>query len=151
MNQNEYFMGIAQAVAKKSKDPNTKVGAVIVDRQNKIVSTGYNGFLPGYPDTNENWSVPKKYDLVIHAELNAILYAKRSLDNCAIYCTLQPCLHCMKAILASGMQEIYYGEDRLDIPAYELAFNYKAKLIRVGVVEDSLDSRLLKGTASGAY
>lgn len=127
MDWNTYFMGIAHSVALKSKDPNTKVGAVIVDSGNRIISTGYNGFLPNFPDNEENWSRPRKYDLVIHAELNAVLYARQPMDGCAVYCTLQPCKDCTKALLASGIKNIFYSESRHDKIAEELINNSDAK------------------------
>lgn len=131
MNWNEYFITVARAVALKSKDPSTKVGAVIVGSDNKIISTGYNGMLPGFPDTEDNWARPRKYDLVVHAELNAVLYSNAKLDNSALYCTLQPCKDCMKVIIASGIKEIYYAEDREDTVADELANHYNIKRIKV--------------------
>lgn len=131
MQWEHYFLEIAQAVAAKSKDPSTKVGAVIVDKNHKIISTGYNGFLPKYPDTEENWTKPLKYSLVVHAELNSLLYAKQDLKDCTLYCTLQPCAECMKALLVAGVSEVYYIEDRHDEIAQTLAKFYNVKMIKV--------------------
>lgn len=127
----DYFMTLAEAVSAKSKDPSTKVGAVIVNKEKKIVSTGYNGMLPGFPDTDENWSRPRKYDLVIHAEMNALLYSKQDLNGCAVYCTLQPCKDCTKALLASGIRDIFYKEIRKDEIAEELIAHYGARLVKL--------------------
>lgn len=126
-----YFMNLAEAVSTKSRDPSTKVGAIIVNKDKKIISTGYNGMLPGFPDTPENWTRPRKYDLVIHAELNALLYAKQDLTGCAVYCTLQPCKDCTKALIASGIKDIFYKEDRKDEIAEELASFYGARLVKL--------------------
>ena len=74
----EYFMGVALLAARRSKDPSTQVGACIVDDDNRILSTGYNGFPYGcsdeeYPWAREGDSNDTKYPYVVHAELNAIL------------------------------------------------------------------------------
>ena len=77
----EYFMGVALLAAMRSKDPNTQVGACIVDGNNRILSTGYNGFPHGCSDDEFPWDREgedqncTKYPFVVHAELNAILNA----------------------------------------------------------------------------
>lgn len=112
-----YFMGVAQLAAKRSRDLNTQVGACIVKGKN-IIATGYNG-MPrtcdecGLPTGREgNW-LDTKYPYVVHAEMNAILNAPTTkLDGCKIYVTLYPCCECAKAILQSGIKEVYYLEDK---------------------------------------
>lgn len=114
----EYFMGIAVLSAKRSKDPNTQVGACIVDRNNKIMSVGYNGLPIGCDDDTFPWSregdeFDTKYPYVCHAELNAILnHIGPSLLNCKIYVPLFPCNECAKAIIQSGIKEIIYISDK---------------------------------------
>ena len=73
----EYFMGLAHLSALRSKDPNTQVGAAIVDENHRVVSVGYNGFPTGVSDDEFPWSregdvLTSKYAFVVHAELNAI-------------------------------------------------------------------------------
>jgi len=107
MNWNEYFLAIAQTVALKSKDPNTKVGAVIAFDK-RILSTGYNGMVEGAP---EIWSRPEKYDWVCHAEANAIAFAARNgvrTQSSRIFVTHAPCLSCTKLILQAGIKGICY-------------------------------------------
>ena len=91
----EYFMGVALLAAKRSKDPNTQVGACIVDCNNIILSTGYNGFPYGCSDDDYPWDREgddTKYNYVVHAELNAILNARgRDLKGARIYVDLFPC------------------------------------------------------------
>ena len=103
----EYFMGVALLAAKRSKDPNTQVGACIVDSNNIILSTGYNGFPYGCSDDVFPWEREgddTKYNYVVHAELNAILNAR--------------CNECAKAIIQSGISEIVYLYDKYaDTPA----------------------------------
>ena len=116
---NEYFMGIAQVVRARSKDPNTKVGACIV-RDKRILSTGYNGFPYGCSDEEYPWGkddediTKNKYFYVTHAELNAILNARQSVEDCTIYVTLFPCNECAKAIIQSGIKHIYYMRAKND-------------------------------------
>lgn len=114
----EYFMGIALLSAKRSKDPNTQVGACIVNDKNKIMSVGYNGFPAGCSDDDFPWErtgdeLETKYFYVCHAELNAILnHTGPSLDGCRIYVALFPCNECAKAIIQSGIKEIVYLSDK---------------------------------------
>ena len=80
----EYFMGIALLAAKRSKDPSTQVGACIVDQNNVILTTGYNGFPKGCSDDEFPWDREgevTKYPYVVHAELNAILNAQKEQKN----------------------------------------------------------------------
>lgn len=112
-----YFMGIAHLSALRSKDPNTQVGAVIVDENKKVVSIGYNGFPIGcdddsYPWTSEGSTIESKYAYVVHAELNAILNSPRSVKGCTIYVSLFPCHECAKAIIQSGIKRIVYESDK---------------------------------------
>ena len=112
----EYFMGVAMLAARRSKDPSTQVGACIVSQDNIIVSTGYNGMPKGCSDDEFPWGregAETKYPFVVHAELNAILNANgRDLRGCKIYVALFPCNECAKAIIQSGIREIYYLSDK---------------------------------------
>ena len=112
----EYFMGVAILAAKRSKDPNTQVGACIVDGNNIILSTGYNGFPYGCSDDTFSWDregEDTKYRYVVHAELNAILNAHgKSLEGARLYVDLFPCNECAKAIIQSGISEIVYLYDK---------------------------------------
>lgn len=114
----EYFMGVAALSAKRSKDPNTQVGACIVNINNKIMSVGYNGFPIGCDDDIFPWErsggeLDTKYPYVCHAELNAILNGRgANFENCRIYVTLFPCNECAKAIIQSGIKEVLYLSDK---------------------------------------
>lgn len=114
----EYFISVALVSAMRSKDPNTQVGACIVDKDNKIVSIGYNGFPNGCSDDDLPWDkeggfLETKYAFSCHAELNAILNSSRSnLRGCSVYTTLFPCNECTKAIIQSGIDEIVYLSDK---------------------------------------
>lgn len=106
----EYFVSLAFLVSKRSPDSQTQHGAVIVDVENKIVATGYNGFLPGVEDACMPNTRPGKYQHIIHAEVNAILSAAQNLRNCKIYITGLPCNECLKVIAKSGIKQIVVGD-----------------------------------------
>ena len=112
----EYFMGVSLLAAKRSKDPNTQVGACIVDNNNIILSTGYNGFPYGCSDDLYPWEREgddTKYNYVVHAELNAILNARgKDLKGAKLYVDLFPCNECAKAIIQSGIAEVVYLYDK---------------------------------------
>lgn len=112
----EYFMGVALLASKRSKDPNTQVGACIVDKNNVILSTGYNGFPYGCSDDEFPWDRDgddTKYKYVVHAELNAILNSRgKSLTGAKLYVDLFPCNECAKAIIQSGIGEVVYLYDK---------------------------------------
>ena len=113
----EYFMGLAHLSALRSKDPNTQVGACIVDEDNKVVSIGYNGMPRGCNDEDMPWKreggfKETKYAYVVHAELNAILNSPRTLKDTILYVSLFPCNECAKAIIQSGIKKIYYESDK---------------------------------------
>lgn len=114
----EYFMGVAKLSSFRSKDPNTQVGACIVNQENKIVGVGYNGLPWGCDDASFPWSVREgpyydtKYPYVVHAELNAILNSTQKLNGCRIYVSLFPCNECSKAIIQAGIKEIVYEDEK---------------------------------------
>ncbi|HOG15658.1 MAG TPA: dCMP deaminase family protein [Candidatus Absconditabacterales bacterium] len=116
----EYFMGIAMLSAHRSKDPNTQVGACIVNEKNRIVGIGYNGFPRGCDDDTFPWDregkLPDtKYAYVVHAEANAILNSGgRNLEGTKIYVALFPCNECAKLIIQAGIKEIVYLSDKYD-------------------------------------
>ena len=116
----EYFMGVALLAAQRSKDPSTQVGACIVDSDERILSTGYNGFPQGCSDDEFPWNRDEalgdtKYQYVVHAELNAILNARgKNLSGSKIYVALFPCHECAKAIIQSGVREVVYLSNKYD-------------------------------------
>lgn len=113
INWNEYFMGMAIMASKRSKDNRTQVGTVIV-KNNRIISTGYNGMPNKVNDKELPWSVDSneylenKHYYICHAELNAIINAKCDLNEATLYTTLFPCNECAKLIIQSGISEIVY-------------------------------------------
>ena len=116
----EYFMAVAKLTAMRSKDPNTQVGACIVDNNNRILSVGYNGAPNGFDDDKFPWErngepLETKYLYVCHAERNAILNfsgAKKDLEGAKIYVDLFPCNECAKEIIQAGIKEVIYLSDK---------------------------------------
>lgn len=107
----EYFHELVMITAKRSPCERLNVGCLLV-KNNRIVSQGYNGFLPGV----EHKSIVRNNheQSTIHAEQNAITdCAKRgaSCDGCTAYITHYPCIHCCKLLIASGIKEIKYIND----------------------------------------
>jgi dCMP deaminase len=144
----EYFMGVALLSARRSKDPNTQVGACIVNSQNKIVGAGYNGLPIGCDDDQFPWHkegnfLDTKYPYICHAELNAILNnIGMNLKGCKIYTALFPCNECTKAIIQSGINEVIFLSDKYD--GTDVSKASKLMLDRAGVtyrrVEAKMDS-----------
>ena len=120
LSWSEYFMGIALMTAERSKDPNSQVGACIVDDNNKIVSLGYNGAPIGYDDDKDmTWEregefLDTKYAYVCHSELNAILNSRTPVKGCTLYVTLFPCNECAKALIQAGIKEVVYLSDKYE-------------------------------------
>ena len=86
LSWDEFFMGVAKLAARRSKDPNTQVGACIVSKNNRILSVGYNGTPNGYDDHYFPWdregdALETKYLYVVHAERNAILNYRGSKEQ----------------------------------------------------------------------
>ncbi len=113
----EYFMAVAVVSSMRSKDPNSQVGACIVNKKNHIIATGYNGFPIGCNDDSLPWNregkkLETKYPYVVHAEANAITNATGKLDKCRIYVPLFPCNECAKLIIQSGIKEVIYLSDK---------------------------------------
>lgn len=116
----EYFMSLAKLSAKRSKDPNTQVGACVVGSDNRILSIGYNGAPNGFNDDVFPWKregnpLDTKYLYVVHAERNAILNyrgSKKDLEGAKIYVDLFPCNECAKEIIQSGVKEVVYLSDK---------------------------------------
>jgi dCMP deaminase len=113
-------MGVALLSACRSKDPNTQVGACIVNDKNKIVGAGYNGLPTGCNDDEFPWDkkgdfLDTKYPYICHAELNAILNnIGMDLRGCKIYTALFPCNECTKAIIQSGITEVIFLSDKYE-------------------------------------
>lgn len=129
----QYFMGVAELSKLRSKDPNTQVGACLVNTDKRIIGIGYNG-LPQmlsddeFPWTNNGDFQETKYPYVVHAEANAILNATQSLKGATCYVTLFPCHECTKLLIQSGVRELVYMENKYsDTPSHQAAIRMLEK------------------------
>ncbi|MBR4163074.1 MAG: dCMP deaminase family protein [Solobacterium sp.] len=145
LSWDEYFMGLAHLSALRSKDPNTQVGAAIVDENHRVVSVGYNGFPKGCSDDDFPWAreggvLDTKYAFVVHAELNAILNSKWPVAGCTLYVSLFPCNECAKAIIQAGIKRIVYESDKYNGVDTNIAS--KRMLKAAGVILDKIENTI---------
>lgn len=105
-----HFLNMAREHSDLSKDPSTKVGAVIVRPNKTIASVGFNGFPIGCSDKPENYSDrEKKYRRVVHAEMNAICFCNESMDNYTLFTyPFAPCPRCAGPVIQKGIKTVYY-------------------------------------------
>jgi len=111
----ETYFAIADIIAKRSKDPRTKVGAVLV-KEKSVIGLGYNSE-PRHSVLEFNWYTEEKYKYVIHAEVNAVANASRLGINCVdadIYITHSPCTNCINTLIQHGIKRIYYRKPYTD-------------------------------------
>lgn len=111
----EYFMEVAETIAKRSTCPRAQVGAVLV-RNNQIIVTGYNGSVSGLAHcTDEGCHIVNNHCMrVVHAEMNAITNCAKqggNIDGADLYVTHFPCIRCLPLVLQSGVKRIYYKHD----------------------------------------
>lgn len=103
----DHFYELALLISTCSKDPSTRVGALIVDDQRRIVGSGYNGFPRGVDDDPARYADrPLKLAMVVHAEVNAVLNATRSVSGCTLVSTRAPCSTCSGVIIQSGVRTV---------------------------------------------
>ena len=97
------FLAMASLISGWSKDPSTQCGAVIVDYQHRIISMGYNGFARGVTDSQASLDLrDNKYEMILHAETNAILFAQQDLNGCPF----QPCSRCAAVLIQAGIERV---------------------------------------------
>jgi len=112
----EKLVGLANYIGSEwSKDPSTKVGCVIADDYYVPLGVGYNGFPRGIEDTPERLNDrPTKYKLVVHAEVNAVLNATKSVRGATAYNSLAPCSDCMKLMINAGIKRVVFPKPSAD-------------------------------------
>jgi dCMP deaminase len=139
-NWDERFMSLAHTIAAWSKEHGRKVGAVIVDTEREVRSTGYNGFPRGVNDDLEerhSRETGEKYFWSSHAERNAIYNAARTgiaLKGCTIYIPWYPCGECAKGIIQSGITRIVCYEPDFKDPRWGSEFRKVQTMLKEGGV-----------------
>jgi dCMP deaminase len=131
MQQNKWhsrFVDLAKHISEWSKDPSTKVGAVIVDEKRRIISTGYNGFSIGVEDTDDRlFNRDIKYEMIVHGEINAIVFARQDLTNTTLYTyPFMPCSRCASIVIQSGIKTVVAPENHN--PRWAESFALSTKL-----------------------
>ena len=139
----EYFMKIAYNVAERSTCLRRNVGAIAVSSENRILSTGYNGALPGAPHCDVTGCLRDQLNIpsgqrqemcrAQHAEANVCNFAARhgiALSGATIYVTHQPCVTCMKAMVTSGIKKVVFDSDYPDELSCRLAEESGIMLVR---------------------
>lgn len=131
-NWDKYFMDLCEVIKLRSKDVKKQVGACLVSIDNKIISTGYNGLRAG-SDDNIDWDDRELvHTLVLHAEMNCLLYATSKFKNARLFCTLSPCRDCVKLIACSGITKILYKEKYKDYEKVKkICEFYKIELYKI--------------------
>lgn len=109
LSWNSYFFKLCYLVSERSPDAQTKHGAVIVDKENRIISTGYNGFPAGGPDSLLPNLRPAKYPYMVHAEMNALISSRCDVRDFSIYVTGFPCKSCLLHLVSAGIRKIFCG------------------------------------------
>ena len=106
----ETYMKVAETVALRSHDSETKVGSVLVKKDSgAIIATGCNGFVRSAPDAILPNTRPDKYKYIVHSEMNLIYNAARhgiSMEDTFVVCTLTPCVACMRGLWNTGVREV---------------------------------------------
>jgi len=127
----------ALAIASQSHDAETKVAAILIDSDTgAVMAEGYNGFIRGADDDLLPSHRPDKYDYIIHAETNLLCNAVRSgvkTNNSAVYCTLSPCVRCLRMLWQAGISTFYFKEKYKD---FEESSSMKDLDIKTDKIED---------------
>ena len=104
-----YFLDLAEQVSRRSPDRHTKHGCVLVDQDHRVISTGYNGPVSGVPNELVPLDRPDKYNWFIHAEDNAVAFARCDLRGATAYVTGPPCAACFRRLLQVGVRRIVHA------------------------------------------
>lgn len=134
----EYFLEMAFVVSKRSPDPSTQHGCVLVDTNNRVISVGYNGPIQGIDHDIVPFNMrPAKYFWMAHSEDNAVTFATRDLSGGTAYVTGPPCAPCFRRLLQAGIKRVVYG-DRIHVSFSQdeqHACDQMAKALGVEVVQ----------------
>lgn len=133
------FLDLCDVIASWSKDKRKKVGAIIVSKDKRILSTGYNGLAQGLNDDDESRDIkPKKNSFFVHAEANAVFSCARygiSTKDCVMYLTWYPCCDCAKSIIQSGITKIVCYEPDWNDESWGQSFSYTKEMLTEASIE----------------
>jgi len=105
----DYFMGLTLFISRKSKDSSTRHGCLLVDKNNKAISFGYNGTPSSCKESLLSHERPDKYLVYIHGESNALISANSKTEGCKAFISGHPCIRCLCLLMQAGIKEIIYG------------------------------------------
>ena len=132
---NNYYKQ-ALAVADPSPDAQTKVGALLIHgKTGAIIGSGFNGFIRGAPDYKIPNTRPDKYEYIVHAEANLVANCARhgiSTDECFVFCTLSPCVNCMRLLYQSGVRTVFFKDVYRDFEKNVQMRDLHVKVAEVG-------------------
>ncbi|MFZ1289393.1 MAG: deaminase [Melioribacteraceae bacterium] len=139
----EYFLKLAMLVSERATCPRMHCGCVLV-REKRILSTGYNGSIPGDSHCEDDGCMIVDNHCVrtIHAEMNAIIQCSIhgvSTHGASAYITNMPCTNCSKALIAAGIKEIVIFSDYHDTKAEEFFKIAKVKIRRLEIPNNSIN------------
>lgn len=136
-NWDNRFLDLAKHVSGWSKDPSTKVGAVIVNDDKQVLSMGYNGFPRGVYDLASRYEDrPTKLLYVAHAERNALDNAFMDVRGATLYTTLCPCNECAKSIIQRGIKRVIAPKP--ESRSIEVRFNFHVTMAMFSEAEVKL-------------
>lgn len=131
------YMQQAEIVSKNSPDKQTKVGCILVRKEDgSLVGSGYNGFIRGCADEYMPTKRPDKYPITIHAEENALLNCNLnglSTKGSIAIITLSPCLTCIRRLFQAGINEIYFDKTYRDFEINQNSPDIELDLMRYGI------------------
>lgn len=150
MSWNKYFIDLLEPIASKSKDPRTKVGAILVNHDHELISAGFNGFPRGVKDLPERYNDrPTKYKFVAHADTNALNIAAKngkSTNNSIMYLPWYPCTNCTKSIIQCGVKKVVIdGRNYEEKEAHWTAWKEDIDISKTMLSEASVEIEIYKG------
>jgi len=156
LDKDTLFMSMACLIGMTSKDPSTKVGAVIVGQDDEVISVGYNGFPRKVGDLDsERYKRPIKYSWIEHAERNAIFNAARIGVSCRgakIYIPFYPCPDCARGIIQSGIKEVVIDENIAELLIGSLTLNDEKLSVSLEMLKEAnVSVRLIQVTIPNLY
>ena len=132
----QHYYARALAISQQSHDTQTKVAALLIDpKTGAVMAEGYNGFIRGANDSILPSTRPEKYDYIVHAETNLICNAVRSgvkTDNGIIFCTLSPCIKCLRMLWQAGIKVIYFKDKYSDFKTSSSMLDLNVTIDMVG-------------------